>query len=141
MNDRLTAEAKIVEMKAHGEARDMYHQLLGTEHILLGLLHDESAVSMLSRFHITPEIVRTEVENLVERGPQTVIMGKLALVPRAQEVMRLATEEAYGRNHNFIEPLDFLAALVVEAEGVGGLVLIQRGVTIEELREHICTLQ
>lgn len=137
--ERLTGEARNVIKLANQEADRFKHEYLGTEHILLGLLTDNSSAAalVLNRLGIEPSKVRANVETLVLRGPDVGIVGKRPQTPRARNVMEYSLEEARRLNHDCIGAEHILLGLLREQEGVGGLVLMQFGLTIENARKEV----
>ena len=80
------------------------HQYLGTEHILLGLLQEGSWVveEVLSHLHVDPRQLRSDVENLLQGGPEMIAMGRPPSKPRAKDVIQFSMAEAGDLNHNYV---------------------------------------
>lgn len=92
MFDRLTVQARRVIGLARQEAGRLNHESIGTEHILLGLVHEGGGVAdaVLKSFGIDSKTIRQEVEKLVKAGPSMVTMGQLPFTPSSKKVLELA---------------------------------------------------
>jgi ClpA/ClpB-like protein len=121
---------------ASDEARALNHEYVGTEHILLALVAEESgvAVEVLSTLGVTASGIRHGVESLVLRGPATVSSRELPLTPRSGQVIEFGREEAREVNQEFVDTEHLLLALLREPDGVAGQVLRSLGVKPDELR-------
>ena len=122
--------------RAGEEARALNHQYIGTEHILLGLVSDDSdpTVSMLRVLGVDAQAIRQEIESLVQLGTEQVPPGRLPLTPRSQQVIKFAQEEAVAVNQNSVDVEHLLLALLREPDGVASHVLRNLGVEPDELR-------
>jgi ATP-dependent Clp protease ATP-binding subunit ClpC len=129
-------QANRAMQRAGVEARALNHQYIGTEHILLGLVADEteSAANMLRVLGVSADAIRQEVESLVQRGMEQVSPGPLRLTPRSQQVIEFAREEAGAVNQVSVDAEHLLLALLREPDGVAGQVLRNLGVKPDELR-------
>ena len=96
MSNTLTEQARTVMSLAADEARQLNHEYVGTEHILLGLLREGSsdAAGALRRLGVGVDAVRAEIEKLVQRGPIPPGAADLPLTPRAKRVLQFASEVA-----------------------------------------------
>jgi len=103
MFGRFTERAQKVVVLAQEEARRLGHNVVGTEHILLGLAAEGEGVAAraLQSMNISLEAVRAEVERVIGRGdhpPQ----GPIGFTPRAKRVLELAFDEARQLGHTYI---------------------------------------
>ena len=139
MFDRFTDRAKKVMNLARQEAQRFNHEYLGTEHILLGLVHEGSGVAanVLRQMNIDLAKIRSEVEKLVKTGPSMVTMGQLPFTPRAKKVLELSMEEASNLGHNYIGTEHLLLGLIKENEGIAAKVLTNLNVKLEDVREEV----
>jgi ATP-dependent Clp protease ATP-binding subunit ClpC len=139
MFDRFTDRAKKVMNLARQEAQRFNHEYLGTEHILLGLVHEGSGVAanVLRQMNIDLAKIRSEVEKLVKSGPSMVTMGQLPFTPRAKKVLELSMEEASNLGHNYIGTEHLLLGLIKENEGIAAKVLTNLNVKLEDVREEV----
>ena len=134
----LTAEARAVMTRAEQEARSLNHHYVGTEHILLALLHHESgaAARILKSFDVTGEKVRQEIEKLVLRGPAAVSDVELPQTPRAKRAIQMAGEIAGDLQQSLVGSEHVLIGLLRESDGVAGLALRNLGLTLRPIAEE-----
>jgi Clp amino terminal domain, pathogenicity island component len=139
MAQSLTNQAREALALANDEARSLGHDYVGTEHILLALVRDPSGIASktLGTLGITPQSVRAEVERLVNRGPNPTSTSALPLTPRAMRAIDDATLEAAVVNEKCAGPEHLLLGLLSEGEGVACQVLINLGVTPDNLRKEV----
>jgi len=126
---------------AQEEARLLNHSFIGTEHILLGLIHegDGLGAKALEALHISLEAVREKVEETI--GPAgKVPIGAPPFTPRAKKVLELSLREALQLGHNYIGTEHMLLGLVREGEGVAAQVLQSLGADLERVREQVIQL-
>ena len=127
MFERFTDRARRVIVLAQEEARMLNHNYIGTEHVLLGLIHEHEGVAgkALTAMGISLEGVRTEVETIVGMGQQAP-SGHIPFTPRGKKVMELALREALHLGHNYIGTEHLLLGLLREGEGVAAQVLVRK---------------
>lgn len=139
MNSRLTARAvKVLEL-AQYEAQRLGQNYVGTEHILLGLIHEGEGVAAkaLLSLDIDLDAVLNEVEKvLVSNGDDQAAHSTL-YTPRAKRVMELAIIEAQDLGHNYIGTEHILLGLIRENEGIAARVLTKLGADLELVREVV----
>lgn len=133
MYERFTDDARKVMQFANQEAQRMFHEYIGTEHILLGLAKEGGIITNW----VARNKVVDEVERLVQFGPEMMTMGKLPQTPRAKKVIEYAMEEARNLTHNFVGTEHLLLGLLREEEGVAAKVLGTLGVKIEVVRDAV----
>lgn len=121
---------------ANREAKQLSHEYIGTEHLLLGLLREEhdSGAALLARLGITGEQVRGELFKLLRRGPHLVSLGKLPLTSRARRVIEYACEEAGSLGRDRVGTDHLLMGLAREEGGVAQQVLQLLGADVPRLR-------
>jgi ATP-dependent Clp protease ATP-binding subunit ClpC len=136
--ERFTDTARRVVVYAKEEALLLDHDHIGTEHILLGLLHDdtETAVQVLTALGAELEPARTQVRELARHGGQ-VAPGDIPFTARAKKVLELSLREALQLGHNYIGGEHILLGLVREGEGGGAEVLKRLGVDSARLRHDV----
>src|SRR5918996_1932747 len=119
MFERFTDRARRVVVLAQEEARMLNHNYIGTEHILLGLLHEGHGVAAnaLESLGVPLDGVRKEVEEIIGRG-ETAASGHIPFTPRAKKVLELSLREALELGHNYIATEHILLGLVREVKGV-----------------------
>jgi ATP-dependent Clp protease ATP-binding subunit ClpC len=122
MFERFTERARTVTVLAQTDARELNHNYIGTEHILLGLLREEEglAARVLDSLDITYEEVHHCVSRIVGEG-DAAISGQIPFTPRAKKVLELALREALSLGHNYIGTEHMLLGLVREGEDQGGV--------------------
>ncbi len=125
-------------MLAQEEARLLGHDYIGTEHLLLGLVHegDGIAAKTLERLGVHLEPVRARIEHLVGQGGMTPT-GHIPFTPRAKKVLELSLRESLLLRHNYIGTEHILLGLVREGRGVALQVLTQLGVDLARLRDEV----
>jgi ATP-dependent Clp protease ATP-binding subunit ClpC len=136
--ERFTERARQVIVLAQDEARELKHNYIGTEHILLGLLREEEglAARVLESLHVTVEEVRAQVERVVGRGDE-ITTGQIPFTPRAKKVLELALREAMALGHNYIGTEHVLLGVVRENSGVASRILLDFEADAETIRNEI----
>jgi ATP-dependent Clp protease ATP-binding subunit ClpC len=139
MFERFTDRARRVVVLAQEEARMLNHNYIGTEHILLGLIHEGEGVAAkaLESLGISLEAVRQQVEEIIGQGQQAP-SGHIPFTPRAKKVLELTFREALRLGHNYIGTEHILLALL-EAEDDGGL-LTRAGLDKPTVERHIAAV-
>ena len=119
MFERFTDRARRVVVLAQEEARLLNHNYIGTEHILLGLIHEGEGVAAkaLESLGISLEAVRNQVEEIIGQGGSSP-SGHIPFTPRAKKVLELSLREALQLGHNYIGTEHILLGLIREGEGV-----------------------
>jgi ATP-dependent Clp protease ATP-binding subunit ClpC len=139
--ERFTDRARRVLVLAQEEARLLNHSFIGTEHILLGLIHEGEGIAAkaLEALGISLEAVRAKVEETIG-VPGTGSTGSPPFTPRAKKVLELSLREALQLGHNYIGTEHMLLGLVREGEGVAAQVLIQLGADLPKVRQQVIQL-
>ncbi len=138
MFDRFTDRARRVIVLAQDEARMLNHNYIGTEHLLLGLIHEGEGVAAkaLESMGISLEDVRGQVEEIIGQG-QIAPSGHIPFTPRAKKVLEFSMREALQLNHPYIGTEHILLGLVREGEGVAAQVLIKLGADLGRVRSQV----
>ncbi|SER76422.1 ATP-dependent Clp protease ATP-binding subunit ClpC [Propionibacterium cyclohexanicum] len=141
MFERFTDRARRVIVLAQDEAKMLNHNYIGTEHILLGLIHEGEGVAAkaLEQMGISLEAVREQVEEIIGHG-QTPPTGHIPFTPRAKKVLELSLREALQMNHSYIGTEHILLGLIREGEGVAAQVLIKLGADLNRVRTTVLAL-
>ncbi|MDO4911614.1 MAG: ATP-dependent Clp protease ATP-binding subunit [Corynebacterium sp.] len=141
MFERFTDRARRVIVLAQEEARLLNHNYIGTEHLLLGLIHEGEGVAAkaLEQMGISLEAVRKEVEETIGHGsgPSN---GHIPFTPRAKKVLELSMREGLQMGHKYIGTEFLLLGLVREGEGVAAQVLIKLGADLPRVRQQVMQL-
>ena len=141
MFERFTDRARRVVVLAQEEARMLNHNYIGTEHILLGLIHEGEGVAAkaLESLGISLEAVRSQVEEIIGQGQQAP-SGHIPFTPRAKKVLELSLREALQLGHNYIGTEHILLGLIREGEGVAAQVLMKLGADLARVRQQVIQL-
>jgi len=139
--ERFTDRARRVVVLAQEEARLLNHNYIGTEHILLGLIHEGEGVAArgLESMGISLESVRSQVVEIIGQGAQTP-SGHIPFTPRAKKVLELSLREALQLGHNYIGTEHILLGLIREGEGVAAQVLQKLGAELHKVRQTVIQL-
>jgi ATP-dependent Clp protease ATP-binding subunit ClpC len=138
MFERFTDRARRVIVLAQEDARMLGHSYIGTEHILLGLIHEDEGIAAksLKSLDISLEGVCSQVEEIISRG-RIASTGHIPFTPRAKKVMELSLREALQLGHNYIGTEHILLGLIREGEGTGALVLVKLGAELTRVRQQV----
>jgi ATP-dependent Clp protease ATP-binding subunit ClpA len=141
MFERFTDRARRVIVLAQEEARLLNHNYIGTEHLLLGLIHERPGVAAkaLESLGISLEAVRSQVEEVIGQG-QGGPSGQTPFTPRAKKVLELSLREALQLGHDYIGTEHLLLGLVREGEGVAAQVLVKLGADLSRVRQQVIQL-
>ena len=141
MFERFTDRARRVVVLAQEEARMLGHNYIGTEHILLGLLHESEGVAAktLESLGIRLEAVRQQVEEIIGQGQQAP-SGHIPFTPRAKTVLQHSLREALELGHNYIGTEHILLGLIREGDGVAAQVLVKLGADLNRVRQQVIQL-
>ncbi len=133
---RFTKEARAVVVRAQEEAKELGHGQIGTEHVLLGLLHakDETAARVLKRLGVELEPTRAEIVRTIGSG-DCVRRGKsLPFTPRAKRVLEHSLREALDLEDNYIGTEHILLGLLKERSGLAARLLRDAGADAGQVR-------
>jgi len=135
--ERFTDSARHVLVLAQEEARLIGHSFIGTEHLLLGLLHqDGETAHVLTDLGASLPAVRERVEETIGlTGGRP--SGSPPFTPRLKKVLELSLREALQLGHHNIGTEHILLGLVREGEGVACQVLVMLGIDLVEVRERV----
>jgi hypothetical protein len=141
MFERFTDRARRVVVLAQEEAGRLNHNYIGTEHLLLGLIHEGEGIAAraLEALGIRLEVVRAEVEEIIGRGSEPPA-GRIPFTPRAKKVLELSLREALQLSHSYIGTEHILLGLIREGEGVAAQVLVTLGADLARVRGQVITL-
>ncbi len=141
MFERFTDRARRVVVLAQEEARMLNHNYIGTEHILLGLIHEGEGVAAksLESLGISLVAVRSQVEEIIGQGQQAP-SGHIPFTPREKKVLELSLREALQLGHNYIGTEHILLGLIREGDGVAAQVLVKLGADLNRVRQQVIQL-
>ena len=141
MFERFTDRARRVVVLAQEEAKMLNHNYIGTEHILLGLIHEGEGVAAkaLESLGISLDAVREQVQDIIGQGQQQPT-GHIPFTPRAKKVLELSLREALQLGHSYIGTEHILLGLIREGEGVAAQVLVKLGADLNRVRQQVIQL-
>ncbi|MDQ6806585.1 MAG: hypothetical protein M3065_16835 [Actinomycetota bacterium] len=141
MFERFTDQARQVVVLAQDTARELKHDYIGTENLLLGLLRqgDGVAAGVLGSLDVTLERVREHVVRIVGASEE-VPDGQIPFTPRAKKVLELSLRESLSLGHNYIRPEHILLAMARENNGIGARILLDFAVDAEKIRNEVVRL-
>ncbi|NIA24961.1 MAG: AAA domain-containing protein [Gammaproteobacteria bacterium] len=141
MFERFTDRARRVVVLAQEEARLLNHNYIGTEHILLGLIHEGEGIAAqaLQSLGVNLDGVRTQVVEIIGQGQQAP-SGHIPFTPRAKKVLELSLREALQLGHNYIGTEHILLGLIREGEGVATQVLQNLNADLPRVRQTVIQL-
>jgi ATP-dependent Clp protease ATP-binding subunit ClpC len=141
MLERFSDRARRVVVLAQEEARTLNHNYIGTEHILLGLIHEGDGVAArsLESLGISLDAVRQQVEEIIGRGQQAP-SGHIPFTPRAKKVLELSLREALQLGHGYIGTEHILLGLLREGDGVAAQVLVRLGADLNRVLGQVILL-
>ena len=141
MFERFTDRARRVVVLAQEEARMLNHNYIGTEHILLGLIHEGEGVAAkaLESLGISLDTVREQVQEIIGPSRQTQ-SGHIPFTPRAKKVLELSLREGLQIGHSYIGTEHILLGLIREGEGVAAQVLVKMGADLSRVRQQVIQL-
>jgi ATP-dependent Clp protease ATP-binding subunit ClpA len=141
MFERFTDSSRAVLTVAQEEARHFNHDFIGTEHLLLGLLHQGDSIGgqALASLGIELEPARHEVTVIVGTGSK-VPKGSPPFTPRAKKVLELSLREALQLGHKYIGTEHILLGLIREGDGAAVRVLANLDVDLTTVRQTVIDL-
>jgi len=140
MKGRYTERAEKVLKIAHTEAKAMGHQVVGTEHILLGLIQEGEGIAAqaLIAMGLDLDKIRGQVEQIAGIGQP--FNGEVGFTPRVKRVLELANEETHRQDVNYIGTEHLLLGLVMEGEGIAARILLNLNVSPEKVWKQVVKL-
>ena len=141
MFERYTDRARRVVVLAQEEAKNLNHDYIGTEHLLLGLIREDEGVAgrALESLGISLAAVRQQVEEIIGRGQQAP-SAHIPFTPRAKKVLDLAHRESIALGHSYIGTEHILLGLIREGDGVAARVLVMLGADLNRVRQRVIQL-
>ena len=114
------------------------HNYIGTEHLLLGLIHEGGGVAAqaLESLGVSLQAVRQQVEEIIGQG-QNGTAGRIPFTPRAKKVLELSRREALAMGHNYVGTEHILLGLLREGDGVAAQALVRMGADLSRVRQQV----
>lgn len=140
MKGRYTERAEKVLSIAHSEAKRMGHQVVGTEHILLGLIKEGEGIAAqaLTGMNLDLAKIQNQIEQITGVGQPA--KGEVGFTPRVKKVLELANEEAHRQEVNYIGTEHLLLGLIMEGEGIAARILANLNVSPERVWKQVVKL-
>ncbi|NCC96352.1 MAG: ATP-dependent Clp protease ATP-binding subunit, partial [Synergistales bacterium] len=134
-----TERSKKVIQLAHREALRLGHEMIGTEHILMGLALETGglAAQAISSMGISPEELIAAIESTVSSNKSIDTPQDLPLSPRAKRVLDMSIREAKSMGVNYVGTEHILMGILSEGEGVAVQVLMSMGLDPSEARKQV----
>ena len=141
MFERFTDRARRVVVLAQEEARKLNHNYIGTEHILLGLIHESEGVAAkaLESLGISLDAVRQQVKEIIGQGQQPP-SGHIPFTQRAKKALELAERETRASATTTSAPSTSCSACIREGDGVAAQVLVKLGADLNRVRQQVIQL-
>jgi ATP-dependent Clp protease ATP-binding subunit ClpA len=138
MFERFTEQSRRVVVLAQEESRMLRHNHIGSEHLLLGMLHEQggTATDVLASAGITIEAARSQVEELARPGDE-LPSGHIPFTQRAKKILELSLREALEQKKSYIGTEHILLALMRDSDGMGARVLERLGGSLSALRQQV----
>jgi len=142
MFERFTDRARRVVGLAQEEARMLNHSYIGTEHILLGLVHEGDGVGAkaLESLGISLDVVRQRVEEIIGQGQPPTPSGHIPFTPRAKKALERSLRESLRLGHGYIGTEHILLGLIREGDGVAAQVLVKLGADLDRVSQQVIQL-
>ncbi len=140
MKGRYTERAEKVLAIAHDAAKRMGHQVVGTEHILLGLIQEGEGIAAqaLTGMNLDLAKIQNQIEQITGVGQPS--KGEVGFTPRVKRVLELANEEAHRQEVNYIGTEHLLLGLIMEGEGIAARILANLNVSPERVWKQVVKL-
>jgi ATP-dependent Clp protease ATP-binding subunit ClpC len=138
--EKLTERARKVIGLARQEAQRLNSEVIGTEHILLGIIQEggAAAVKVLNNLSVDLKRIRQEIEKLITPSTSpTVTLGQLPFSPGAKHVIELAVEAAGQVGHNVVGTEHYLLGLLKENQSIAAQVLTKLGLQFDQVRDMV----
>jgi ATP-dependent Clp protease ATP-binding subunit ClpC len=137
MFERFSQPARRVVVSAQQEARQLEHDYIGTEHLLLGVLGgDETAARQaLIESGVSYDVVRKRVEDVVGRSAAPA--GHIPFTPAAKKALEMSLRESRGLDTGYIGTAHELLGLLRVEDGLAYELLVDLGVDIDALRARL----
>jgi len=138
MFERFTNQSRRVVVLAQEEARMLNHNYIGTEHLLLGLLHEGrgSAARALTAMDVTLDAARDQVVAIIGRGQQQP-SGHIPFTPRAKKSLELSLREALQLDDGYIGTGHLLLGLIRQGDNTAVKMLGGLGANLDDLRARV----
>ena len=120
MKENISKRVQLIIKQSKEEAIRLGHSYVGSEHLLIGLLKEETGLAkkVIDVFDIDSNDMIAMVEDMIKSSGGTMPLGHLPLTRRAERILRNAYSEATKRNESIADDEHVLLALLLESEGI-----------------------
>lgn len=135
-----TQHVRATLAKAREEAARLRHEYVGTEHLLLALLHSGAGVGLtvVESFGVDPGRMAATIDEIVKSGQApNVSPADLPYTSRAKTVLELTMDEARIANDSYVGTEHLLLGMLREEKGIAAQILADNGITLESARERV----
>ena len=143
MQGRFTQNAIKVLKLAQYEARHLKHNYVGTEHLLLGLLHEGNSIAAkaLSSLGIDLYSLRQRVHDIApSQDYDDYYIHEIGYTPDAKETLELAVKEAQILSHDYIGAEHILLGIISNKENIASQILISLGADLDIIQSTVLDL-
>ncbi len=141
MFSRFTEKAIQVIMKAQEEAKRLGHDFVGTEHVLLGIIHtspeDNVCVKSLEDMGVSIDEIEHAIEENIEYNKKAVTSGNIPFTSQVKHVLSMSWDEARQLGHSYVSLEHLFLALIREQDGIASKILASLNVTPQRAREAL----
>ena len=140
MLGRFTPRARKALALAEDAAREVPHNYVGTEHVLLGLIEEGGNLGVKVLAALDIELADLRAELRASMGPPTdAVAGHIPFTPLSKRTLEVAVTEALGMLHNYIGCEHLLLGLIATDDGLASEVLRRMGVELVTTRRAVIT--
>ena len=134
-----TERVRKVLAMARDEAARLYHEYVGTEHVLLALVGEGEGVAATALQNLGADLddIRDTIEGIAKKGQRGLTGPDLPYTSRAKKVLEFAMAEARDLGHTYVGTEHLLLGLLREEKGIAAQVLGDAGITIENAGNEI----
>lgn len=143
MYERFTDESRKVFQLANQIAQKLNHEFIGTEHLLLGLIKENSGgivVNILRSLEVSLNRLEDYILKIIQPGSDLIVMGRPPQTPKAKNVIQYAIESARELKHNYVGTENILLGLLREEGGIASQVLRESGLDYQKVKVEILRL-
>ena len=141
MFERFTDRARRVLVLAQEEAKELNHNFIGTEHIMLGLLKEGEGIAAKALESLGASIDAAREKLREAAGPvSSSSTASPPFTPKAKKVLESSLREALRLGHSYIGTEHMLLGLLQEEEGIAISILEDIGVDVSKIRDTVLSM-
>jgi len=120
MKENFSKRVKVIIKISKEEAIRLGHSYVGSEHLLLGLIKEETGLSkkIFDIYDINLNEIISTLEGLIKTSGGTMTLGHLPLTRRAERILRNSFKESSNRGSSIADDEHLLLSLLSESEGI-----------------------